>query len=792
MKVAVEHRPAFTPARVAECLREQYDLDGRLAPLPAEWDQNFRLDCRTGDRFVVKLANRGIDEPLLEFQNAAMERLATSWSSGCAPRPRRSRDGRAIVPVIGDDGTTFLMRVLTYLEGEPLSGIGDRSGPLLDLVGFSLGELDRALVDFHHPAMDRKLMWDLRTAEWISSRTGSIRDSPRRGIVERLLVQHRGRVVPLHGELPSSVIHNDANDENLLLRRDAGMWVVSGLLDFGDMLRTHTVNELAIASAYAILDAADPLEAAAALAAGYHRARPLEEVEFEALYPLICLRLGLSVTISAIAAEEDPANAHRQITDARGWALLERLQEIDWRVAESRFRQACGMPRRSRTGAGAAGCETENAAAAELTLLKRRSAAIAPSLSLSYREPIAITHGRRQFLYDQRGHAWLDCVNNVCHVGHCHPKVVAALANQAAVLNTNTRYLHPTIIEYAERLTATLPEPLRVCYFVNSGSEANDLAVRIARTVTGRRDVMVIDGAYHGNTSTLVDLSPYKCEGTGGRGLPRWAHKVPAPDPYRGGPRGSGEDAGRAMAEPVRETCERLVREGHPPALFMCEPILGCGGQVIPPDGYLREAFRHVRAAGAFCLADEVQVGFGRTGTHMWAFEAQGVVPDIVTMGKPIGNGHPIGAVVTSAEIARAFDTGMEFFSTFGGNPVSAAVGLAVLEVIEEEQLQQRAARVGAYLLDGFRRLAEDSPAIGDVRGRGLFLGVELVRDRTTRTPATRETAELIERVKADGILLSSDGPHHNVLKIKPPLVFDEVDADLLIGSVRRALEAIF
>jgi 4-aminobutyrate aminotransferase-like enzyme len=586
--------------------------------------------------------------------------------------------------------------------------------------------------------------------------------------------------------------------------------VVSGLLDFGDMLRTHTVNELAIASAYAILDAANPIEAAAALTAGYHRARPLEAIECEALFPLICLRLGLSVTISAIAAEEDPENAHRQITDAKGWATLERLQAIDWRAAESRFRQACGLPSRSRIGAGAPDVDTDVAADAESKLLKRRGAAIAPSLSLSYREPIAIVRGRGQFLYDRSGRAWLDCVNNVCHVGHCHPKIVAALAEQAAVLNTNTRYLHPLVVEYAERLTATLPEPLRVCFFVNSGSEANDLAVRIARTVTGRNDVIVIDGAYHGITGTLVDLSPYKSEGAGGGGLPPWAHKVPAPDPYRGGPPGNDgarsgnndaasrapsavdEPPGRAAAAPVREICERLARDGKPPALFMCEPILGCGGQVVPPDGYLREAFHHVRAAGGLCLADEVQVGFGRIGTHMWAFEAQGVVPDIVTMGKPIGNGHPIGAVITSAEIARRFDNGMEFFSTFGGNPVSAAVGLAVLDVIESEQLQQRAARVGAYLLERFRSLADQQPAIGDVRGRGLFLGVELVRDRTARTPATEETAELIERVKEDGILLSSDGPHRNVLKIKPPLVFGEVDADLLIASIRRAIEVIF
>jgi 4-aminobutyrate aminotransferase-like enzyme len=354
------------------------------------------------------------------------------------------------------------------------------------------------------------------------------------------------------------------------------------------------------------------------------------------------------------------------------------------------------------------------------------------------------------------------------------------------MLNTNTRYLHPLVVEYARRLTSTLPDPLEVCFFVNSGSEAHELAVRLARTHTGHRDVVVLEGGYHGHTSTLVDLSPYKCEGPGGGGLAEWAHKVSSPDPYRGPHR--GEEAGPAYAGEVGALCERLRQENRPAALFLCEPLLGCGGQIVPPEGYLREAFARVRAAGAVCVADEVQVGMGRIGSHWWAFQAQDAVPDIVTIGKPIGNGHPLGAVVTTAAIAQSFANGMEFFSTFGGNPVSAAAGLAVLDVIEEERLLQHAERVGRYLQQGFRELAGRHPGIGDVRGLGMFIGVELVRDRTTREPATAETAELIERVRNEGILLSAEGPHHNVLKIKPPLPFGETDADLLLAAVDRAL----
>jgi 4-aminobutyrate aminotransferase-like enzyme len=461
---------------------------------------------------------------------------------------------------------------------------------------------------------------------------------------------------------------------------------------------------------------------------------------------------------------------------------LERLDAVRWREAEERIREACGLGKRRVSPAGMDQGAYER-------LLSRRRERIGPSLSLGYQKPLAIVRGRGQFLFEPDGRAYLDCVNNVCHVGHSHPRVVAALAGQAATLNTNTRYLHPHLVEFAERLTGTLPDPLSVCYFVNSGSEANELAIRLARIYTNRHDVIVLDDAYHGNTSTLVDLSPYKCEGPGGQGLPEWAHKVAKPDLYRGPHRGEG--VGRAYAEYVREVCERLSAENRPPALFLCESLIGCGGQIVPPAGYLQHAFAHVREAGGVCIADEVQVGMGRVGTRWWAFEAQGVVPDIVTIGKPIGNGHPLGAVVTTPAIAQSFANGMEFFSTFGGNPVSMAVGLAVLDVIEEEGLRERAERVGRYLTEGFLALGENHAQIGDVRGLGTFMGVELVADRETRTPATEDTASLIEYLKADGILLAAEGPHHNVLKIKPPLQFQETDADLLLGAVDRALSDI-
>ena len=426
-------------------------------------------------------------------------------------------------------------------------------------------------------------------------------------------------------------------------------------------------------------------------------------------------------------------------------------------------------------------------------ILAKRRTFLGRSLSLSYREPLKLVSGRGQYLYDDAGNQYLDCVNNVCHVGHCHPHVVAAATNQIGTLNTNTRYLHETLVRYAEKLTATLPDPLSVCYFVNSGSEANDLALRLARAYTGGTDIIVVEGAYHGNLASLINISPYKFDGPGGRGAPSHVHKVPMPDGYRGHHKYQDSKAGRKYAQHIADVCDHLSRPADTKsnrklAAFICESLLSCGGQIVLPAGYLSEAYNQIRSSGGVCIADEVQVGFGRVGSHFWGFETQEVVPDIVTMGKPIGNGHPIGAVVTTPDIADAFANGMEYFNTYGGNPVSCAIGLAVLETIEREQLQAHAAQVGSELKAGLQQLMTKHTVIGDVRGIGLFLGLELVRDRTTLEPAEELARYVVERAKDEGILLSTDGPLHNVIKIKPPLPFTSENAMQVITTVDRAL----
>ncbi|HEX5825383.1 MAG TPA: aminotransferase class III-fold pyridoxal phosphate-dependent enzyme [Candidatus Limnocylindrales bacterium] len=421
-------------------------------------------------------------------------------------------------------------------------------------------------------------------------------------------------------------------------------------------------------------------------------------------------------------------------------------------------------------------------------ILEARRRRLGPSLSLSYRSPLHIVRGEGAYLFDADGREYLDCVNNVAHVGHAHPRVVEAAVAQMRVLNTNTRYLHENVVRYADRLTALLPDHLEVCFFVNSGSEANELALRLARSATGRPDVAAVDVGYHGNTQRLVEVSAYKFDGPGGTGPSADVQIVPLPDPYRGVHRGSNPAVGAAYVEDARAVLAEAATAGHPAGALIAEAIPSTAGQIVPPAGWLAGLFDAARAVGAVPIADEVQVGFGRVGSDVWAFGAQGARPDIVTMGKPIGNGHPLGAVVTTRAIAAAFANGMEYFNTFGGNPVSAAIGIAVLDVIRDEGLQERARVVGERLLTGLRELASRHEAIGDVRGSGLFIGIELVRDRETREPDADRARDLADRAAERGVLLSTDGRDHNVIKIKPPLVFSTTDVDRLVEAVDGVL----
>ncbi|XP_075999919.1 ethanolamine-phosphate phospho-lyase isoform X2 [Genypterus blacodes] len=359
------------------------------------------------------------------------------------------------------------------------------------------------------------------------------------------------------------------------------------------------------------------------------------------------------------------------------------------------------------------------------------------------------------------------------------------------LLNTNSRFLHDNLVLYAQRLQATLPDKLSVCYFVNSGSEANDLALRLAWQYTGHKDIITLENAYHGHVSSLIDISPYKFHQLSNVQHKQFVHVASSPDVYRGKYRADHPDPSTAYADDVKDIIHKVNQKGGKIAAFIAESLQSCGGQVVPPAGYFQKVAEHVRQAGGVFIADEVQVGFGRVGTHFWAFQLQGedFVPDIVTMGKPIGNGHPMSCVVTTKEVAQAFmNSGMEYFNTFGGNPVSCAIGLAVLDVIEREDLQGNALRVGGHLTRLLEKQKEKHPLVGDIRGRGLFVGLELVKDRVKLTPAAAEAQEVIYKLKEDHILLSADGPHRNVLKFKPPLCFSAEDADMVVEKIDQIL----
>jgi 4-aminobutyrate aminotransferase-like enzyme len=420
-------------------------------------------------------------------------------------------------------------------------------------------------------------------------------------------------------------------------------------------------------------------------------------------------------------------------------------------------------------------------------ILDLRSKHLGPSLSIAYDEPLHIVRGAGQYIFDAKGNRYLDCVNNIQHVGHCHPKVVEAAQSQYETLNTNTRYLDETIVKYAKELTATLPDGLDVCFFTNSGSEANDLALRMARECSKSKETILLDGAYHGNLSSLIEISPYKHNGPGGNGAPDHVHVIPMPDSFRGKYR--GEDCGDRYIDEVITAVNNIQDNDKKVSAFISEALMGCGGQLILPEGFLQKAFELVKKDGGLCIADEIQIGFGRMGSHFWGFESESVVPDIVTMGKSMGNGHPLSAVVTTKEIADKFNNGMEYFNSFGGNSVSCAVGQAVLDVIKDESLQDHALKVGDYLLEQLQQLKQHHDIIGDVRGRGLFIGIELNRDEDL-TPADTEAHNIINRMKEKGVLLSTDGPDHNVIKIKPPIVFNIENAEELVKKLDETMTA--
>jgi 4-aminobutyrate aminotransferase-like enzyme/Ser/Thr protein kinase RdoA (MazF antagonist) len=1012
----LEHSPNFSPEKATALAHDLFDLDAVASRLPSERDQNFLLQTRSGEKYVLKIANAREDRALLEAQQQAMARVAerASWRR----RIRPTQSGDLLTEIRSASGIRHFVWMVDWLPGAALGDVRRQTPELLRDLGRRVGQIDRALADFDHPAIHRDFHWDLANGLSVVREYESlITNEETRRLVVELAAEFERDVAPIFPRLRKSAIHNDANDYNVIIGAGEDLHTnsqsVVDLIDFGDMVYSFTVADLAVTIAYAMLNKTDPLAAAAEIVKGYHAEYALTDDELAALFGLARLRLCMSVCIGAHQRRQRPDDHYLAISQQPIRDTLPELAEIHPRFAEAVFRRACGRPPAPKVeivtewlrnnaqtfapvlrddlratpclvldlgvSSPLVGCdERENteprlterifgamaeagvkigvgrydearllyasplfAPRGDLTgerrvvhlgidlfteagapvfapiegeiyafahnpapldyghviILRHRTSdshtfytlyghlsaeslealnvgrpvtkgekiaslgspgenggwtphlhfqiitdlldsdcdfpgvcrasqrdiwrAFSPdpnlilgisedrfparepdktetlaarqrrlsgNLNVAYREPVKIVRGWMQYLFDEDGRRYLDAYNNVPHVGHCHPRVVEAARRQMATLNANTRYLHDLINQYAAALCATMPDGLSVCFFVNSGSEANELALRLARAHTGRRDMIALEAAYHGHTSTMIDISPYKHNGPGGTGAPAWVHTAPIPDVYRGPHRRDDPQTGVKYAQRVIEIVERLRESGVGLAGFIAEICPSVGGQIFFPEGYLAEVYTAVRRSGGVCIADEIQTGYGRIGTGFYAFESQGVTPDIVALGKPIGNGHPIGAVITTPEIAASFANGMEFFSTFGGNTVSCAVGLATLGVTLEENLQSHALRVGERLLAGLRRLAGRYAIVGDVRGSGLFLGVELVRDRETLEPAAEEASFISNRFREEGILLGTDGPLHNVIKIRPPMPFSETDADLLVATMDRIL----
>ncbi|MEZ5305682.1 MAG: aminotransferase class III-fold pyridoxal phosphate-dependent enzyme [Pyrinomonadaceae bacterium] len=657
-----------------------------------------------------------------------------------------------------------ILGVLEFLEGEFI-GDGNADEKESFQIGEFLGRIDESLFGFESAALKaRAQSWDLRNSFLVKPKLEFIGNGKKRSLARYFLNQFLERLAGWNFKLRRSYIHGDAHGENILRMNDGEF----AIIDYGDACHSFLLSEIAIAATYRMFGSRDPIGAAVPAVAGYSSVVPLTEEECDAFFYFVGARLASSVCHSAEAKTEKPHDEYIARSEAGAWELMERLIETGPVDTENRIRTACGHAPRNLDDTA--------------LQFNRRSSTTSTALSLQFSRPIHMKSAAFQYMYDISGNAYLDCYNNIPQVGHCHPVVVEAGQRAMSELNTNTRYLNDTFNRYSERLLARFPRELDRVFFVNSGSAATDLALRLGEAFIGSNSVAAMEFGYHGNTRAAIEVSHYKFAGKGGKGTREDVYALPIPDRFKAGIDES--ETTQIYLEKARD-----VLEGKGSLTFIAEPIVGCGGQVPLSSGYLEGIYAMVRGAGGITISDEVQTGFGRLGKHFWGFEMHGVVPDIVVLGKPIANGHPMGAVVTSRRIAEAFETGMEFFSSFGGNPVSCSIAEAVLDVLEAEKLPENAEIVGHYLFGRLEELRQRFASIGDVRGGGLFLGVEMVVGGDPQKPATALVGTIKDGLRDSGILVGSDGPSDNVLKIKPPLCFTKQNADRFVENLDSILE---
>ncbi|MBL4905359.1 MAG: aminotransferase class III-fold pyridoxal phosphate-dependent enzyme [Flavobacteriaceae bacterium] len=983
-------------------LFELYDIKGKAAALPGYVDFNFRIKVKNKEGFILKISRPEENKKYVEFQQNLLQTIEASDENLIAPKVVTDINGNSISEIKDDFGKNRLVRLLTWVSGRVWSAVN----PQLEDFRFSLGEqcgiLTKALQSFDHPEAHYTFEWDIAQSLWTKEQLHLFTAEKK-----EILSYHQDQFENSQAsylKLRKSVVHNDPNDNNIIVSDDVINPKAIAAIDYGDAMYTQTINDVAILCAYGVMRHKDSLNASLALVKGYHSTFPLEELELEHLYNAIAMRLVIIVTRAAMSKIEEPDNEYLWLSEKPAWEVLMKWKEIAPDFAHYSFREACGftahpqqeqfhdwasknkfniselfpsidrnevhhldlsvsskwighqesfndldafqfkieqlqkkhpqkiiaggyleprvlytssaydkignygsesrtihlgvdfwLPENTAVHAlfdGEVVCAVNDAGNKEyggLLILKHetvelefytlyghntvasvlkhrigdvvkkgtqitglanypengdwaphlhfqvmlsmldykidypgvayhrqmnvwksicpdpnllfksdelakqntptnndlidyRKQHLGKSLSMQYNTPIKMVRGSGQYLLDQFGRKYLDTVNNVAHVGHENYQVVKAGQDQMALINTNSRYLHENINELAKELMETLPPELNVLHFVNSGSEANELAIRMVKAVIGEKDIIASEVGYHGNTNMCVDISSYKFDGKSGNGAPEHTHLFPLPDSYRGKYR--GQNIASKYVEEVQICIENIQHKGRNVGALIIEPIISCGGQIELPEGFLTEAYQMVRNAGGLCISDEIQVGIGRLGKTFWGFQLHDVVPDIVTIGKPLGNGHPIAGVVCTQEVVDKFANGMEYFNTFGGNPVSCAIATEVLRTVKREKLQEHALEVGEFLKTELHQLSKEFSIIGDVRGQGLFLGIELVDSKMN--PLAKQTDYLVNRMKDHGILMSIDGPDNNVLKIKPPMVFTKENATALLYYLRK------
>jgi 4-aminobutyrate aminotransferase-like enzyme/Ser/Thr protein kinase RdoA (MazF antagonist) len=769
--------PAFGIAEGERIARDLYGLAVSIEALPGERDCNFRLRTADGREYVLKVFDLDADADSVDCLASVLDHLSEQDPSLPVPRLFPTERGEA-VGRFSRDGADYAACLVSFLPGRLLAETNPDTS-LLNAMGTVLARVDRALRGFFHPSLTRRLAWDVRRlpelAEYSAYLPARLHDT-----VAAVCEAFRARQRSLRG-FRSQAIHGDCHAGNMLV--DAAGRSICGILDFGDMIHAPLIFEPAVAMSELLTEGMAPLESAAAVLQGYAQAhaqghaQALEAEEIEALYDLITARHAVTVLVHAWRQRHDPRGAGVLDRAAvRGAESLERLARLDREALTRSWHEAAGTSRP---------VPSVPPGAAPRIDLGRRHRLMGAGAELFYEKPLHLVRGSGVWMYDPQGHAYLDVYNNVPHVGHCHPAVVAAIQSQTAVLATHTRYLHEKILHYAERLTARLPAHLDACIFVNSGSEANDVAWRMAKMASGHCGALVMENAYHGITDAVAALTP-------SLGQPRDPQVVTiAPPPAEARVGGTLSPAELAAAtEDADRAIAKLEQRGFVPAAFYIDTAITSSGIFDPPPSWAAAVSARVRAGGGLIVADEVQYGLGRSGSHFWGFERRGLTPDIVTLGKPVANGYPMGVVVANRALIEAFQAKYGFFSTFGGTAVAASAGLAVLDVLDTEHLMANAASTGAYLRAELESMAARHPCLGRVRGTGLLLGLEVLAGDLPA--AKRRTKRIINALASQSrILIGYEGPHANILKLRPPMPFRREHADLLVAGIDAAAAAI-